>query len=80
MIVVSDLCGRADIGSNPIKIDVSNCGLYSSNCSLFIAGTKPINNIILTLLKIIACLVEFHLINNAQIHYFCIVFYVKLQN
>ena len=65
MIVVSDLCGRADVRFNPIKLYVSYCGIYASNWCLFIAGRKPINNTVLTPRKIISCLVDFHLINNA---------------
>jgi hypothetical protein len=65
MIVVSDLCGRADVRFNPIKLYVSNRSIYASNWRLFIADRKPINNTVLTLRKVISCLVDFHLINNA---------------
>ena len=65
LIVVSDLCGRADASFNPIKLYVLNCVIYSSNWCLFIAGTKSNNNTVLTLRKIISCLVDFHLIDNA---------------
>lgn len=56
MIVVSGMCGRADASFNTIKLYVSNCGIYSSNWCLFVAGTNPINNTALTLRKIIVLL------------------------
>jgi hypothetical protein len=73
MIVVSDLCGRADASFQPIKLYVSNSGIYSSNWYLFLAGTKPNKNTVLTLRKIISCLVDFHLKATYKDTIFCLV-------